>query len=191
MIARLKNRKWPWPWIVGLPLLAAIVHVIATFMAVADTGNSAFAQLSNKLKLNTMTVIDPVVPGAQPLPYLNADARYAMCVFSTASGPIAVRAVLPDLGWTIGIHRPDGSSAYFAAAAPGRQTNISLTIVPNDDRFLGLTPQALGKGVNASPLLAVAAKEGVIIVRAPDKGAGYRAMAESVLAQSNCSTATY
>ena len=121
-----------------------------------------------------MIVLPPVEPGRQPLPFMASDARYAICHFDTTAGPVAVDALLPDHGWTLGVYRPDGSSAYFAAAPRGRLTTIDLTIVPADDRFLGLTPEAKGKIRTGAPPLTVIAKEGLIILRAPDKGLAYQ-----------------
>lgn len=191
MIARPSSRWLTWRGIFIVPVAAAVVHLIATFMAMADTRNAAYTRLTAALPANTMTVMDPVAPGHQPVPFLSSDARYSICRFDTAKGPITVRATLPDLGWTLGIFHADGSSAYFAAAAPGRPTVIALTIVPDDDRFLGLTPHALGKSTTIEPQLSVSAPIGLIVVRAPDKGAAYRAGAEAVLAQASCAARTY
>ena len=58
-----------------------------------------------------------------------------------------VHALLPDLGWTIGVYAPDGTNLYFAAASADRETTINLSIIPADDRFLGLPAQdAAGRG---------------------------------------------
>ena len=180
-----------WRSLALLPVGAAIVHLIATFIAMTDTHASAFARLGAALPTNKMTLLAPVTPGHQPLPFLSADARYSVCRFETAQGPVAVNAVLPDLGWTLGIYNRDGSSAYFATASAGRPSSIALTIVPGDNRFLGLTPQALGKTTDANAQLIVSAKKGLIVVRAPDKGPAYRSEAESMLAKAGCVQKSY
>ncbi|MGQ0456656.1 MAG: DUF1254 domain-containing protein [Hyphomicrobium sp.] len=176
---------------IAAPIAAAIAHILATFAAVGDTQAAAFARLTALLKTNAMTVLDPVAPNRQPLPFLSPDARYAMCLFTTGPGPVRVEATLPDAGWTLGVFRQDGSSAYFAAAAPGRETAISLTIIPDDDRFLGMTPQALGQSIDVALKLTVAARDGVVVLRAPDGGAATRAAAEPYLAKASCASAAY
>lgn len=186
MISRLSQRTIPWRWIIGLPLLAATVHIIATLAAVSDTRASAYAQVAAKLQPNVMTVLDPIQPGDQPLPYLTSDARYAMCAFSTSVGAVRVTAQLPDTGWSLGVVRADGTSAYFAAAAPGRRTAITLKIVPDDNRFMGLTPQARGEIVDANPQLTIAAHDGLVVLRAPDKGLAYQERSAATLAQATC-----
>lgn len=186
-----KKRFLNWRVLAAIPAAAGVVHILATLAAMNDTAQSAFAILKPVLPVNKMVVLPPIAPGQQPLPFLSPDARYAICHFDTANGTIAVSAKLPDLGWTIGIFNPDGSSAYVAAASPGRATSIALTIVPADDRFMGLTPEAKGI-INAGQApLTVAAREGLIVVRAPDRGLAYRSDSEAGLAQASCGPKTY
>ena len=186
-----KKQLLNWRHFAAIPVAAGVVHILATLTGMNDTANSAYARLKPALPANKMAVLPPVAPGQQPLPFLSADARYAICHFETASGPVAVNANLADHGWTIGIFNPDGSSAYFAAASPGRATTIALTIVPADDRFMGLTPEAKGI-INAGQApLTVSAREGLIVVRAPDRGLAYRAESEAGLAQASCGPKAY
>ena len=124
------QKMWPafeWRYLLLLPVAAAIVHLIATFMAMSDTRNSAYQRLSAALPLNTMKLLPAVVPGQQSLPFLSPDARYAMCRYSSAKGPIDVKAVLPDLGWTLGVYSVDGTTAYFAAGATAHPATIADT----------------------------------------------------------------
>lgn len=174
-----------------LALLAGVVHILSSFAAMNDRSMTAYTRLAGDLPANKLIVLPPVEPGRQPLPFMSSDARYAICHFDTTAGPVAVDALLPDHGWTLGVYRPDGSSAYFAAAPRGRLTTIDLTIVPADDRFLGLTPEAKGKIRTGAPPLTVIAKEGLIILRAPDKGLAYRSESEQGLAKSSCAPKTY
>lgn len=175
----------------ALPIIAGIAHILTTFVAANDLRTSSYARLAATLKPNEMKVIDEIAPGHQPLPFLSSDARYAMCLFSTRASPVRASAVLPDFGWSLGVYRPDGSSAYFAAASEGRSTSIQLTIVPDDDRFLGMTPQALGQSIDVNPQLTVAAKDGVVVVRAPDAGPAERGVADRFLAKAGCAPAAY
>jgi hypothetical protein len=188
------EKFWPqfqWRYLLLLPVAAAIVHLIATFMAMSDTRNSAYKRLAQTLPLNAMKVLAPVAPGQQPLPFLGADARYAICRFSARQGPVTVKATLPDLGWTLGVYDSDGSTAYFAAGATGHATSVAVTLLPGDDRFLGLSPQALGKSAGAAPQLTVTAKDGLIVVRAPNRGASLRQGDEVMLAKANCSARSF
>lgn len=174
-----------------LVCLAATAHIISVLAAMRDTSRSSYARLEPALPANTMTIMPAITPGAQILPFMNADARYALCHFDSRNGPVAVKAELMDLGWTIGIFNKDGSSAYFAAAPAGRNTRISLIIVPGDDRFMGLSPEAQGKISAAEAPLTVTSKEGLVVVRAPDKGLSYASEAKAGLARASCAPASY
>ena len=171
--------------------LAGTAHIVSVLAAMRDTSRSAYARLEPALPANTMTIMPAVQPGSQFLPFMSADARYALCHFDSRKGPVAVTAELLDLGWTIAVFNKDGSSAYFAAAPAGRATRVSLTIVPGDDRFMGLSPEAQGKISAAEAPLTVTAKEGLVVVRAPDKGLSYAGEAEAGLARAACAPASY
>ncbi len=178
-------RRIDWRLVVIFFMIAAIVHIVSIFMAVNDQRGGAYARLARVLPSNTMSVLDPITPLKQPLPFLAPDAQYAFCPFETSAAPLRVKAVLPDLGWTIGVYTADGTSIYFAAASADRETEINLAIVPTDDRFLGLSPQALGRQSDASQL-TIAAPNGLVVVRAPDRGEPYQAEARAMLAKASC-----
>lgn len=175
----------------SVPVAAAVVHILATLHAMNDTSSSAYRRLAPGLDLNTMKILPAVEHGRQPIPFMTADARYALCRFDTSKGPVTVNAVLPDLGWTLGIYRPNGATAYFATAAPGKLNDISLTIVPSDDRFLGLGSSTRKEPALPESRLSIAAREGLIVVRAPEKGTAYRAEADIDLARARCSAQSY
>jgi uncharacterized membrane protein len=174
-----------WRLLAIFVLVAAIAHIVATFLAVSNQSGTAYARLANVLPQNTMTISDPVSPHHEPLAYLAPDARYAFCPFNTADTTMRVKAVLPDVGWTIGIYAPDGTSLYFAAASADRETTIDLSIVPADDRFLGLPREsAEQQAVDADQ--TISAPKGLIVVRAPDRGEPYRDQARAMLAKASC-----
>lgn len=165
---------------------AALVHLATTFLAMNDIRPSAYTRLVPQLEINKMTILEPVKPGQQPLPFLGADARYAMCRFDSRQGPVAVTAYLADAGWTLGVYHADGTSAYFATTPPGKPAAVNLTILSSPDRFLGVTEQALGKAVTGDPPESVSVKDGLIVVRAPQKGSAYIGTAEQGLAKAKC-----
>jgi uncharacterized membrane protein len=183
MRAKTLLERFDWRLLAIFVLIAGIVHIIVTFLAINDERGAPYAQLAAVLARNQMTVTDAVTPQHQPLPYLAPDSRYAFCPFETADTTMRVRALLPDLGWTIGIYAPDGTNLYFAAASAERETTIDLAILPSDDRFLGL-PEPGVQSLNTQQTITAA--KGLIVIRAPDKGAPYKAQAEAVLAKASC-----
>lgn len=172
-----------WRLLVIFLLAAAIVHIAATFAAVNKQQGTAYARIARLLPHNAMTIADPVSPQQELLPYLAPDARYAFCPFDTDNTSMRVHALLPDLGWTVGVYAPDGTSLYFAAASADRETTINLSIIPADDRFLGLSSEVRQ---SADADQTIAAKKGFIVVRAPDRGAPYREKTKSILEKASC-----
>lgn len=164
----------------------AILHVAATFAASRVALSPAYDALASALKPNTMVVLPPVTPEAQLLPYLAPDARLALCRFDTARNKVAVTATLPGPGWTLTLYDPDGIATYTAVGQPDRQTELSLLLVPDDDRFTGLTPEARGERSRVEPLLRVQAHRGLAVLRAPDSGLGFRARDEAWLKRATC-----
>ncbi|RUO99190.1 hypothetical protein [Hyphomicrobium sp.] len=175
-------KGFDWRLLAIFILLAGIVHLVATFLAVNDTRRSAYSRLTQEYPANTMTIADAVAPQHQPLPFMAPDARYAFCPFETKNGTMRVRALLPDLGWTVGVYSPDGTNLYFAAASADRETTIDLSIVPSDDRFMGLPATSAG----VDPQQTIAAAKGLIVVRAPDKGEPYRSDELVALSKASC-----
>lgn len=174
-----------------LVCLTGIAHIVSTFASMRDTSRSAHSRLTPALTANTMTIMPPVTPATQFLPFLSSDARYSVCRFDARQAAVSVNAELLDRGWTVGVYNSDGSSAYFSAAPAGRITHIALTIVAGDDRFMGLTPEARGKITSAEAPLTVTAKEGLVVVRAPDKGLAYAAQTAADLSRSTCGLKTF
>jgi uncharacterized membrane protein len=178
-------QRFDWWLLAVFVLVAGIVHIVVTFLAVNDSRGSAYSRLARALPKNKMTIAGAITPQHQLLPFLAPDARYAFCPFETVDATMRVRAQLPDLGWTIGIYAPDGTNLYFAAASADRETTIDLSIVPSDDRFLGLPPSgATQQSIDAQQTIAAA--KGLIVVRAPDKGEPYRADEQAILAKASC-----
>jgi uncharacterized membrane protein len=177
-------RRFDWRLLVIFFLVAGIVHLVATFLAVNDNRGSAYTRLAREFPRNKMTIASAVMPQHQYLPFLAPDARYAFCPFETVDGTMRVHALLPDLGWTVGVYAPDGTNLYFAAASADRETTIDLSIAPSDDRFLGLPNTSAT--ANLDPQQIISAAKGLVVVRAPDKGDPYRTDELAALARASC-----
>jgi len=185
---RQRLSKANWQLILAAPIAAAVLHICATFAAPYLTAASAFSRLAPALPENKMLVLRDVAPGAEPLPFLSPHARYAMCRFDSANGPVTVSATLPpDPGWMFAVITPQGDNVFAAASAPGRETPISVVLVPSEDHFLGVTPEARGIARDTQLPVAIAATRGIVVVRAPDKGIAYRAEVERNLRTAACS----
>jgi uncharacterized membrane protein len=163
-----------------------ILHVCATMAAPSLALWSAHQRLAPALKSNTMVVLPPISPSSQPLPFLAPDVRIALCRFDTSRGKVALTAVLPGPGWSLSLYDADGIATFTAVGRPDRRTDIALILVPDDDRFLGLSPEAQGRRSIRQRQLQVMARTGIVVLRAPDSGYAYRAMTEADMKRASC-----
>ena len=181
-----------WQLILAAPVAAGILHICATMAAPYLTAASAYSRLAPGLPVNKMQVLGPITPGAEPLPFLSPDARYAMCRFDTARGPVDVSAMLPaDQGWTLTVISPQGDNLYATASVPARPTPVAVVLVPSEEHFLGVTPEARGIAREEQPPAAIAATHGIVVLRGPDKGLSYQRQVETALKAAHCSARSF
>lgn len=187
MKAYLSRLAMPDPFVVLAAVFAvAILHVCTTLAAPRMALSSAYDRLAPALKTNSMVIFPAITPETQPLPFLAPDARIAICRFDTRRGKVALTAVLPGPGWTLTLYDPDGIATYTAVGRADRSTDVSLLLVPDDDRFMGLSPEARGLRSPRTTQLQVQARKGLAVLRAPDAGYAYRAKTEAGLRRANC-----
>lgn len=170
---------------------AGILHICVTLVAPYLSTASAYGRLAAVLPLNVMKVLPPIGADNQPLPFMSPDSRYAMCSFDTRAGPVFLKARLPDAGWSIALYAESGANLYVAVGSPEARSDLKVLLVPSDDRFMGLTPEA---GGIANPTLGaqqIAARRGVIVIRAPDRGFAYAAEIERELSTASCAARPY
>jgi uncharacterized membrane protein len=165
---------------------AGALHICATLAQPQLSSEPAFERLTDKLPMNKMEVLPAVAPGLQRLPYQSPDARYAACNFDTKDGAVAIRAMLPEPGWALALYTPEGENVYVAVAQPGRGIDVSLLIVPTEDRFSQPASNALNAPKQDDATLTVAARRGVALLRAPDQGIAYRARNLAGLQRASC-----
>ena len=163
------------------------LHLLAVFTEPYAARSHAYARLESQLPLNRMVMLPPLTAESQLLPFQSPDARYAMCRFTTAKGPVAVKATLLGPGWALTVYSETGESLNTTLAALDRpRTEVALRLMPSDERFMGLTPQARGERTRATAALPVGARSGLIVIRAPDRGSAFRDLHDAALLQASC-----
>lgn len=181
---RLKRLNWR---LIGLALSAVgVLNITATLIAPVVATAPAVTRLASILPANKMQILPPVTAKAQPLPFMGPDAQYAMCSFDSRAGTVAISASLPEPGWTLALYSAEGDNFYTAVAQAGRIMQISLRLIPADDRFQGLTPEAKGQAERQTTSLTLVARNGIAVLRAPDMGPSYRARTVAALAEAKC-----
>lgn len=169
-------------------LLAAIAggiaHIGATFAWPHLVNADAMRRLSAVLPADKMQILPRASPKTQVIAFQAADLTYAICRFNAAEAAIAVRATLPEAGWTFSVHGPDGNSIYVVTGQDQRPTEIAVLLVPPGERFIGPLPEArLASGLAQVPLPAAT---GIVMIRAPDKGPAYQSIQDAELAKASC-----
>jgi uncharacterized membrane protein len=185
--------KWVWSLLkpdvrtvcIGLCAIGAL-HILLIFAMRELTPTAAPQRLVNGTKLHEMVLLPALKPGLERLPFMSPSMRYAVCRFDTKDSDVSVRASLPEPGWVLALYTNEGDNFYVAVGQPGRKLNVALQLVANDDRFRGLTPQARGLAPVQDGVLKVPAKDGIVVLSAPDRGFAYREQMLSSIKLSSC-----
>lgn len=174
-----------WRLVVAALFGIGILHILATLAAPSVAIATAFDRLSTVLTTNRMVVMPEVAPGSQPLPFMSPSLRYAMCRFDTKAHPVEVVADLGNPGASLTIYAPHGETLYASVAA-SELPRQRIRILPPDDRFLGLTPEARGVASKAAPTATITATIGIAIVAVPEGSPAYRGETARALDSARC-----
>lgn len=165
--------------------LAGILHICITFAMPAFTGSNAFKKFAGTLPSNRLDVLPPIGPSNQPLPFMAPDSRYAVCRYDTTGGSVAVNVALPDAGWMLALYSLEGDNFYYVVGQSGRRISLSLLLVPPSEQLVGTPAEALATGPAGAPV-TVATRQGLLFVRAPERGLAYRQEIEAELKKARC-----
>ncbi len=174
-----------WQLIAAACVAAAIIHIIATLSVSRTEHSLSIARLSQGLPDNTVVVLPPITTNAHPLPFLAPDARYALCLFDATASLIRVSTVLPETGWSLSLHAPNGDNFYFVPGIDGRETNVELQLRPPGGRFLSNDVEVV-RGERLVPEVNLPAPRGLAILKAPTKGLAYRRQVDEQLSAFRC-----
>lgn len=168
---------------------AALVHIAVTLSMPTLAGwfgkGTAFDRLRFKLEANAMKPLKLDVTGSEPLlPFLTPDMQYAFCRYDLSASSVAVTATLVDVGWSLALYTPQGDNFYAAPGIEGRATELSFVIVPSSERLL-ILPGVRRADVDAAQVTSPT-REGLIVVRAPNKGRAFEASTKAALAKADC-----
>jgi uncharacterized membrane protein len=178
-------REVGWRTVLGALLLAGVIHITATMAVPLISSGHALARLRDTLPANRMVLLPPPAPGNQPLPFLTPDALYAMCRYDISVDSLMVTAAMPQAGWTLSLHTPQGDNFYVMPAQETRRGDIALTVVPSAER-LGEFAAAPRRLSAQETQVASPSWEGLVVVRAPLKGLAWRAETEAALRRAAC-----
>ncbi len=188
LIRRYWARLPDFNWRMTAATMAAmgILHICATLAAPHMVTSTAYSRLAPLIPINELVVLPKLSPGAQPMPFLTPDVRYAMCRYDTNKGGVKIVANLPGRGWSLALHSPEGDNIYTALGQDDRSTLINLHLVPTGNRFSGLSSEALGIAARETQVQVVSTRRGIAVIRAPERGDAYEQMLAIELGKSTC-----
>lgn len=168
---------------------AALVHIAVTLSMPTLAGwfgkGTAYDRLRFKLEANAMKPLKLEVAGSEPLlPFLTPDMFYAFCRYDLSVSSVAVTATLADAGWSLALYTPQGDNYYAAPGLDARTTELTFVIVPSSERLL-ILPGVRRADVDATQVTSPT-REGLIVVRAPNKGRAFEASTKAALAKAEC-----
>jgi len=192
---------------------AGIVHICATLATPYLLGTGAYDRLIAELPANRIVVLGPPTPQAQLLPFQEPHTHFALCRYDASQAPVAIKASLLSSGWTLALYSSGGDNFYVAPGQDQKVTEVSALLVPPGDQFTEMLAEQEGTTSptaqpRALPTLAprmvrtarggqqgsatatvqveVPSATGLLVVRAPVKGEGYRPAIEAALARASC-----
>lgn len=180
--------------IVGI-VLGAILHITYVLAAPHVSAQTAWRRLSPQLPINEMKVLAPVRPGAQPLPFLAPDVRYAVCRFDLGAGPLQIKTRLLDATWSVSLFTAQGENFSTFSSGDIQKPEFEMLVQPTTERsllqsvqtFLSRTERETRGGPRDPGITITApAREGLALIRAPLMGVAFDKEVEAALAVATC-----
>ena len=192
------RRGWPhlktlyWA-VVGL-VLGVIVHITYVLAAPHVTGGTAWRQLSPQLPINAMKVLAPVRPGAQPLPFLAPDVRYAICRYDLAAGALQIRAPMLDPTWSVLLFTAQGENYSSFTSADVQKPELEMVVTATTEQtlleaaqaFLTRTHKETRGPRDPGIVITAPSREGLAVIRAPVMGIAFQKEVDAALAGATC-----
>ena len=192
------RRRWPssktvyWS-AVGI-VLGTILHIGYVLAAPHLSAHTAWRQLAPQLPVNEMKLLPPVRPGAQPLPFMAPDVRYAMCRFDLAAGPLQVRTPLLDASWLVMLFTAQGENFTTFASSDVQKSELEMTVTSSTEQsllqamqtFLTRTQKETRGPRDPGLMITAPTREGLVVVRAPVLGVAFDKQVEEALSAAAC-----
>lgn len=132
-----------------------------------------------------MIVLPPTSADKQILPFLSSDTQLAICRFDTRKNNVVINAILPEQGWSLVLYDKNGTTLYSDVANPYGSSQVDLYIIPDDDRFLGVSLESQIQS-NLLNRVLIKADQGLVVLRAQNAGNAYTRQIEEILKKAKC-----
>jgi uncharacterized membrane protein len=132
-----------------------------------------------------MILLPAASPGNQVIPMMAPDMRYAICRFDLSTGPVRLRAGVPNDLWMIALYTPESDNFYTVQGADMRRAQIDLIIAKEEQ---DVAEAGVDAPEEADEVVVVKSpvERGVAVIRAPLSGQSRAAGVEAALRESYC-----
>jgi uncharacterized membrane protein len=90
-------------WLVGVVMMAGIVHIVTVFGVPSYAVNDPWKEIGRFGPVGGFVVLPPVAGPVKSLPGLDPAMAQAVCRFSLEAGPIRIKAMPPDVYWSLSL----------------------------------------------------------------------------------------
>ena len=185
IIKWLKRGLGQWRLIASALIAAAIIHILVTLSSSQIEEATSFRVLSEGLPVNQVAFGKPVTYQNQPLAFFSADTLYSFCLYDASASRIGVSAKLPDAGWSLSLHTPQGENFYYLPGSDRRDTDINIVLEPPGNVF-AIGSVEVSRDTQSVPTIKLPHVRGLAILRAPIKGFAYRRQVDELRAAFRC-----
>ena len=182
---RLRNLRLRPLWLAAALLAGLLLHFAAVFGVTYALPRPGMEALSAVSAVNTMTMLPPVTPAHQPLPFMMTDTLYAVCRYDIRKGPVVLHASLGDDDWTIALFAPSGDNVYVVSGADLDRREIELLLTATQDGLA--SPLSTAKDAAATSVtVGLGNRTGIAVISAPMTGPAFASVTERLLLQASC-----
>ena len=177
-------------WVIFGMLTALAMHLAYALFVPASQLNEGVAALLESFGPNRLVIAEPG-NAAGALAAHEAELAYAVCVFDLSSGPLEIKARVPDQYWSIEIYGNRGNSLYTLndTQAPRRQLSVVLYDDNPDPQAIVDAANSSNRGLNTITVLT-GTSTGIAVLRSAGAGKLERQRALDAFADSSCGPAS-
>lgn len=174
----------PWLWVLASILAGGVIHIAAILGLPYLGERDAWARLAALSSENQVYVLPPGEHDA-PLPLMAPDIGYAFCRFDLTNKNVLVKAEFPERTWSAAVYTRQGENFYLISGADAKRKDLRLLIVPRARLPEEASTEKSEEGDEQNIVIAPAAT-GIVLIRAPIRGAAYKQRVLDVLRNVSC-----
>lgn len=163
-----------------------LIHILTTLMMPRFATANGVTRLSNDLPTNKLVVLPPGTATPKDVPFISTEQRLAVCRYDVSEGPVEIKALLPDRGWSLGLYTLEGDNFHVLSSHGGRQKEIAFRLVAAEQRSFGFFQLGRGPIDRSASQVTVPQPRGLLVIRAPLLGRAYAGETDATLHRADC-----